>query len=154
MRTNLYLTGYGNFTGAAAYWASSEFSSTDAWVQLFSSGLQTNVGKSGTYYARAARSFTAAPGAYNLTDLGPAGGRIFYIDGGTTYYEAAPVDNLYGTSGGPYNGNVWSNLTTMGIGPVTGTAIGTGITNTPLIIAASGCIYSAAGVCKALTVKI
>jgi len=152
MRTNLYLAGYGNFNGAA-YWTSSEFSTTDAWAQLFSTGLQTNVGKTGTFYARAARSFTAAPGAYSLTDLGPAGGRIFYIDGGTTYYEASPVDNLYGTSGGTYKGNVWSNITSFGIGPPTGTAIGTGITNTPLIIA-SGCIYSAAGVCDALTVKI
>lgn len=153
MRTNLYLAGFGNFNGTQAYWTSSEFSTTDAWAQLFSSGTQTNVTKAFNGYARAARRFTAAPSAYNLTDLGPAGGRIFYIDGGTTYYEAAPVDNLYGTSGGSYKGNVWSNITTFGIGPATGTAIGTGITNTPLIVA-SGCIYSAAGVCDALTVKI
>ena len=154
MYDNLKVAGYGNFNTTQAYWTSSEFSTTDVWAILFSNRMIVNVAKSGTYYARAARTFTASAGAYSLTDLGPAGGRIFYIDGGTTYYEAAPTDSVFGASGGSYNGCAWSNITTMGIGPVTGTAIGTGASNTSSIINSTGFKYGAPKACNDLSVKI
>ena len=54
----LYLqkTAVGGFA-SAYYWSSNEYSSTNAWIQHFLSGDQTNTGKSGLTYVRAIRAF-------------------------------------------------------------------------------------------------
>ncbi|MEI6093197.1 MAG: hypothetical protein WCQ47_05885 [bacterium] len=91
-----------------------------------------------------------------LRDVGPAGGLVFYIDPanakllpvGKTYLEAAPSDLN--------NSNLiqWSNLVSANNPPVmiTGTAVGTGSTNTAAIIVQPGHTASAAKSCKDLTV--
>ncbi len=68
---------------------------------------------------------------YNLGDTGPAGGKIFYVNpdadsDGWTYLEAAPSDFP--------DSYKWGNTTTE-VGK-TGTAIGTGESNTAAIVAA------------------
>jgi len=149
MYTNLKAFGVGNFDGTnpIVYWSSSETSASQVWIENFFDGAQASGGtKSSTARLRAARSFTAGIGAYSLRDVGPAGGLIFYIDGGTTYYEAAPKDNLWQSLGEP-DGNVWSNVQGTASG-ATGTAVGTGASNTTLIIGQLGHIYSLADICN------
>ena len=81
---------------------------------------------------------TVKPIVYNLRDIGPAGGLIFYIDpagakllpSGITYLEAAPSDLAYVTWNNP--NHVPPMLTTG----VSDTVIGTGFSNTKLIIKA------------------
>jgi hypothetical protein len=100
--------------------------------------------KNEAYRVRACRSFTGTTGQYELRDVGPAGGLIFYIDG-TTYYEAAPSDQSTGI--------VWSNITNVLIG-TTGTAIGTGKQNTLDIIGQAGHANSAAKLCNDLEIYV
>jgi hypothetical protein len=137
MYDNLHAEGVGDFEDGW-YWSSTELggaqSDSDAWAINFSNNSSYSTAKSVAYRVRPARTFTASIGQYSLRDTGPGGGLIFYIDG-TTYYEAAESD----ISDGYY----WSNITSTLIG-TTGTAIGTGITNTAAIIAQSGHITSAA----------
>jgi len=147
MYVNLYLEGVGDFSVNPFdyWWSSSELNATDSWIHWFhNGGLQTTVNKTTTYAkVRACRSFVAGIGDYSLRDTGPSGGLIFYIDGvGTTYYEAAPSD-LSGHS-------IWSNIT-LALG-TTGTAIGTGQTNTNAIIAQIGHTDSAAKLCNDLVI--
>ena len=129
MYINLHLFGVGGFSGISSYWSSSEFSATWGYYILFTTGWNTAAGKDVAQHVRACRSFIAAGGAYALRDTGPAGGLIFYIDGGTTYYEAASSDIVAGST--------WSNIDNIEIG-TTGTAIGTGQANTNAIIAQAG----------------
>ncbi len=56
MRQNLYLNGWGSFS-AANYWSSSEFSSSNAWLQNFSTGTLSNSSKSNSNKVRAVRSY-------------------------------------------------------------------------------------------------
>jgi hypothetical protein len=71
---------------------------------------------------------------YEIGDMGPAGGLVFYVaDGGLSGLEAAPVDQL--TSGDSATA-VWCSVTSE-IAGADGTAIGTGAANTADIIA--GC---------------
>jgi len=78
----------------------------------------------------------AAQETYNIGDVGPAGGWIFYDLGGGRYLEAAPED-LPGT-GGPIWGSikvpqdVWSEVGDTVVG--TSDAIGTGQANTNAIV--------------------
>ncbi len=79
---------------------------------------------------------------YAVKDTGPAGGVIFYINptsiaDGWTYLEAAPAD-LSGTYAWDSNGRSLTGL---------GTAIGTGLANTELMVAESGG-YEAARACS------
>lgn len=141
MYTNLHLFAVGGFTNAA-YWSSSEGSFDGAWRVHFNTGAAINQGKSALNYVRACRSFTAVIGAYNLRDIGPVGGLIFYING-TTYYEAAPSDQSASQA--------WSNITSTLIG-TTGTAIGTGQANTTAIINQAGHTDSAAKLCDDLSI--
>ena len=89
-------------------------------------------------------TITVALHIYVLRDAGPAGGLIFYDKGsssdGWRYLEAAPVDQV---------SQAWSNITNVLIGS-TGTAIGTGKTNTAAIIAQAGHTTSAAKLCDDL----
>lgn len=138
MYTNLHAEDVGDFT-ESGYWNSTEYSATRSWNQNFLNGNQAHQDKTGVYFVRACRLFTAAGGVYSLRDTGPAGGLICYIDG-TTYYEAAPSDQS--------ESQVWSNITNVEIGETAqGTAIGTGQANTDAIIAQEGHIDSAAKLC-------
>lgn len=143
MITELYDEGVGNFQGNI-YWTSSETSATNAYAYGISLSQFLSVGKSqDTYLAKPIRSFTAGSGAYSLRDEGPGGGLVFYING-TTYYEAAQFDLMYGTGGDL--GGTWSNIQNSASG-ATGTAIGTGSSNTSTIISQSGHHYGAAYIC-------
>ncbi len=72
---------------------------------------------------------------YNIGDVGPAGGYIFYINpnastDGWRYLESAPV-------GTEWTGKVWGGYSTT-IPNAQGTAIGTGLENTVAIVTAFG----------------
>jgi hypothetical protein len=115
--------------GDIEIWSSSDYAGVNAFAYAidFTDGSQsfTNL-KSGSKAVVPVRSFTDSPGAYIVGDTGPAGGWIFYIDGTTTYYEAYD---------GTYTNTNWGNVDT----PVaTGTAIGTGQSNTTAILGTSG----------------
>jgi len=154
MYLNLYLFGVGGFsTSEQPYWSSSEGASTAGWGQTFhrsipppEEGTQSWASKNSPLGVRAIRTFTASIGAYSLRDIGPAKGRIFYIDGaGTTYLEAAPSDQS--------TGKAWSNISTVLIG-TTSTAIGEGQNNTNEIIAQAGHTDSAAKLCDDLVITV
>jgi|GEM_PF-1307641 len=71
---------------------------------------------------------------YEIGDIGPFGGYIFYVNGnyeidGWKYMEAAPVDQ---DSEGIFTKKWWSNTSTL-IGG-TGTEIGSGFSNTNIIV--------------------
>jgi len=141
MRTNLYAHEVGNFSGGE-YWSSSEYNNSVVWRHQFSLDNQAIFYKYFLYVTsvRACRSFVAGVGAYSLRDTGPQKGLIFYIDGGTTYYEAARNDQS--------SEYIWSNIDDVEIGPAAqGTAIGTGKANTAAIIAQAGHTDSAAKLC-------
>lgn len=139
MYTNLKAFGVGGFANDT-YWSSSEaFGALDAFNVSFSSGGANPEAKSFSNRVRACRSFTAEVGEYSLRDVGQAGGLIFYIDGGTTYYEAATIDQSAS--------QVWSNVS---LSAATGTAIGTGQANTIIIINQVGHTDSAAKLCNDL----
>ncbi len=118
--TSLAVGGFGD----NIYWSSSEYDSSKAWVTNFNGGpLSSNDSKSSTYYVRGSRSFTSISPSYNLRDVGPTSGWIYYVNG-NDYLETAPSDTSTGiawiTGGSTQtteNGN-------------TETAIGTGYTNT------------------------
>ena len=86
---------------------------------------------------------TAAPVTYNVGDVGPGGGIVFYVHSSGTfastgsdcgsncrYLEAAP-DNWNGAGGDP--GRAWSGDTNTSVG-VTGTGLGAGYQNTSLAV--------------------
>jgi len=129
MYTNLKAEGIGNFLGTF-YWSSTELTATTAVKIQFSDGNPISEAKSASLSIRLrpARKFTAATSAYELGDVGPSGGLIFYIDGGTTYYEAYPSD---------LSNAAWSDITDKEIG-TTSNVIGSGDTNTTSIINQSG----------------
>lgn len=149
MYTNLHLEGVGDFSITNWYWSSSEYSASIAYLRHFGDGGQVPpdvdpIGKVNGNRVRACRKFTTGVGDYNLRDIGPRGGLIFYIDD-TTYYEAASSDQ--GTN------EAWSNITAIEIGiTAQGTAIGTGQANTNAIIAQAGHTNSAAKLCDDLIV--
>ncbi len=123
---NLIAHSVGGFSGN--YWTSTEEDATNA--IYYSTGTASVGLKSNSYKVRAVRTFTEEIGKYNLRDTGPGGGLVFYVSG-TTYYEAAKIDQSSGTK--------WSNLIDK---EVTGTetAIGTGLANTALIMAQT-CVH-------------
>jgi hypothetical protein len=91
-------------------------------------------------------------GEHNIGDTGPAGGFIFYINpnyatDGWKYLEAAPSDLPSTDSDG---GIQWYNRTRVEIG-ATGTAIGTGMSNTQKIVGIQGNGSYAAKLCSDLT---
>ena len=144
MYTELHAHGVGGFQNdATGYWASYEHNvlNTAAYYVAFNVGLATSGQKSSLRHVRACHSFVAVDGAYTLRDTGPAGGLIFAIVGGTTYYEAAISDQSLGY--------IWSNINNAFSGALA-TAIGTGTANTALIIAQAGHIDSAAKLCDDL----
>jgi hypothetical protein len=125
----------GGFNAPSEYWTSGEYDAIKGIA--YSSGAHTKL-KTGLCKVRAVRTFTDETGNYNYRDTGPGGGLIFYING-TTYMEAAKTDQSAAST--------WSNITAVAV-TGTGTAIGTGLTNTALIIAQSGHANSAAKLCN------
>ncbi len=86
--------------------------------------------------------------AYNLRDVGPAGGLVFYDQGsyinGWRYLEAAPSDQGAGI--------VW-HATLTGDTEAHATAVGTGNANTNLIVALYGAENNAAKLCSDLVIN-
>jgi uncharacterized protein (TIGR02145 family) len=140
MYSVLYLNGLGNFS-QNTYWTSSESVAISAWYQNFGSGAQSVQTKSYQFYVRAIHSFTSIF-SYDLQDVGPAGGYIFYKNG-NQYLECAPSDQSVSSA--------WSNITNVAIG-TTGTAVGTGSANTTAIIGQAGETSSAARICVNLII--
>ena len=124
--------GLGNFVGL--YWCSSEVGDGEhSYVQSQATPFSDSTGayKDHIYNAlparqtanvRACRTFTSTIN-YNLGDVGPAGGYIFWKSG-NDYLESASSD--CGVS-------AWSNIDNVVVGGL-GTAIGTGYANTQAII--------------------
>ena len=124
------------------YWSSSEYSITHAYLQIFWTGFPiSQSSKGGVNHVRACRTFISTTN-YNLRDIGPAGGWIFWKSG-NNYLECAPADQS--------NVSEWSNIVDQEIG-TTGIAIGTGQTNTTAIINQDGHINSAAKLCADLII--
>jgi hypothetical protein len=120
MYTELHANGLGGFNTTTGYWSSSESNIDSAYLLSFSSGSWSTPDKDIAGRVRPCRKFTAEI-PYDLRERGPGGGLVFAIDG-TTYYEAAPED---------ITPVIWSqDHNDMG---ATGTAVGTGETNTSLI---------------------
>jgi uncharacterized protein (TIGR02145 family) len=144
LHDNLYLFGLGNFDLDDVYWTSTENSATTAKAHSFNHNTTLSYGKvniSGMKY-RPVRSFIAEAGAYSLRDIVPSGGLIFYISGGTIYYECLLDDvTVYAA---------WSNITGTLIG-TTSSSIGEGQNNTNEIITQSGHTNSAAKLCDDLS---
>lgn len=144
MRDNLYLFGIGGFANNHFYWSSTETSATNASDTSFPITYgPENLTKTNHIYVRACRAFTSTTN-YNLRDIGPAGGLIFWKSG-NDYLEAAPSDQSVNQA--------WSNITNAEIGiTAQGTAIGTGQANTTAIINQVGHTSSAAKLCDDLVV--
>jgi uncharacterized protein (TIGR02145 family) len=140
MYTELFLYNIAGFA-TSIYWESSERDSTTAYYFSFSQGIRSWTTKNAnSILTRACRAFTSADN-YNLRDLGPSGGYIFWKFG-NDYLEAAPYD-LPVTP-------IWSNVDLL-LG-TTGTAIGTGQANTTAIINQPGHTDSAAKLCNDLSI--
>ncbi|MDA3812130.1 MAG: InlB B-repeat-containing protein, partial [Spirochaetaceae bacterium] len=81
------------------------------------------------------------PKPYNVGDVGPAGGVVFYdkgfISGGWRYLEAAPTDRNNHISINSGNGTVWGSVF-IDITGANDTGIGDGETNTAAIITGTG----------------
>lgn len=131
--------------GDSIYWSSSESPSVGhSWSQSFGTGggVQTDEWRDHTLAIRAIRSFTSISPSFNVGDTGPSGGVVFYKNG-DDYLECALVDQGIA--------NVWINpeIDDVDLG-TTGTAIGTGQSNTTAIIGQAGHTTSAAKLCDDL----
>ena len=130
-------TPVGSF-GADIYWSSSELG-TNCYNQYMVNGNVGTASKVTLYRVRAITSFGGTLEDYPLRSMGPSGGIIFAFYNGFVY-EAAAFDQSFNQR--------WSNISTS-IG-TTGTAIGTGKTNTIAIISQVGHTDSAAKLCDDL----
>ena len=105
-----------------------------------------NGGKGGWVCTRSitwARDSTSSTVTYNVGDIGPGGGLVFYIDSGSGLrYEMAP--NTWSGASDPTEN--WCNNTSLDVPGAVGTAVGDGSANTTAIDAActSGAGQSAA----------
>ena len=132
MHDELHAQGIGGF-GAAEFWSSTEVNATNAIQINFVTGIAASNSKFGGagFRYRACRSFVSSD-VYALRDRGPANGFIFIVidngNGTYTYYEAEPTQAT--------SGNSWVGLSLQStlIG-ATGTAIGTGTTNSATVLA-------------------
>ena len=151
---------------AVAYWSSSEADFQQAWYQGFSDGSYWNDLKMGTLYVRPVRAFAAtlAPacadgGVCAVGDIGPGGGKVFYVQASGTfacgaalsstckYLEAAPTSGTAAWTDAPY---AWSGNTSEAIGAdAQGTAIGTGYRNTQAMVTQSSTADRAGTIARA-----
>jgi hypothetical protein len=144
MYTDLFFPlGLGGFNVANYYSTSSEWNASQLEAYKFNGAGSLNINKNASLYVRASRTFTDIAGAYVVGDVGPAGGWIYYISGGTTYYECAPSDQS--------TSHTWSNIINAAVG-TTATNIGEGQNNTNEIIAQAGHTDSAAKLCNDLII--
>lgn len=143
-------------TGTVTSWSISP--SLPSWLVIDTStgvisGIAANVQSQTTYTVTASNSggsttavITISVVVYTVGSTGPAGGLVFYDrgyyysdgNGYWRYLEAAPANQ---------SNCAWSNISGTLIGS-TGTAVGTGKTNTAAIIGQSGHTESAALVCE------
>jgi uncharacterized protein (TIGR02145 family) len=145
IREELVLYGIGGFRSPFVYWSSTagNFGGSykySAWCLELNTNTMTIQSKGNIYLTRAIRSFTSTT-VYNLRDIGPAGGYIFWKSG-NDYLECAPSDISL-------TGAFWSNIVDQLV--VTNEAIGTGQANTTAIINQVGHTTSAAKLCDDLT---
>lgn len=132
------------------YWSSTETSPTTASKRNFNNSIgqlfNLEPKQSVLSAVRACRTFITTD-IYALRDVGPAGGLIFIVinNGGGlfTYFEVHPTDQS--------DSQKWSNILLDEVGG-TDHDIGTGPSNTILIINQPGHTDSAAGICNALNV--
>jgi uncharacterized protein (TIGR02145 family) len=139
MYDELCFFGIGGFsTGVTSqYICSSEINLAQSWGKDFATGITTGYPKNAVNRIRPCRFFTSITN-YNLRDIGPAGGWIFWKSG-NDYLETAPFDTIQ---------HQWSNIINLLVG--TGTAIGTGQANTTAIIGQPSHTDSAAKLCDDL----
>ena len=141
MYDELFSYSVGSFSTVFPYWSSSEYDATAAYTKTFDLALPlayaSNAKNRTEFNTRPCRAFSGSAVDYPLRSVGPAGGLIFYNTGGTIY-EAYPEDIALGV--------VWSNINSVAI-TGTGTAIGTGVTNTAAIISQSGHTSSVSAAC-------
>jgi hypothetical protein len=124
------------------YWSSSEDDFEGAKSQSFGNGWQDNDQKEDPFRVRAVRAFSSNT-IYNLKDIGPAGGWIFYANSGL-YMEAAPADIIDGAT----QIFAWSSVTTTILPAVPQPiGIGSGVINTIAIISQGSHTASAAKHC-------
>lgn len=141
MYNELKAHGVGNFA-AASYCSSSEVDINLCW-RLESAEVACTVGMKGNgYHVKPIRAFTSLS-SYSLRDVGPAGGLVFWKSG-NDYLEASLVD---ASDSQGFSDPLFPYIL---IG-TTGTAIGTGQSNTTNIINAEGTVYSAAKLCDDLS---
>jgi hypothetical protein len=139
----LKVSGLGSFI-SFLYSSSSENDATTFHAINFQNGLDSTQNKSSFgSRTRACRLFTSTVN-YNLRDIGPAGGYIFWKSG-NDYLEAAPIDCNQGA------GYIWSTVTNLAIGTTLAT-IGTGQANTTAIIGQAGHSASSAKLCNDLVI--
>lgn len=135
----------GDFIGMD-YWSSTEVGSINAWAIGFDTGFHNSTNEKDAILAVCpCRSFISTT-VYNLRDIGPAGGLIFYIIPDIThpeYFETAPLSSFMYT--------YWSDVFDVEIGlTAQETVIGAGVGNTLEIINQVGHTYGAAKYCDDL----
>lgn len=142
MYTNLKLYDVGNFSNYF-YWSSTEIEYNSNYFAIalnFLNGVGVSSSKLASFKVRPVRTFTIEIDIYNIRDIGPAGGYIFYKENNNSlykYFEAAPTDlSIY---------SKWSNITLYA--DVKYPQLGRGYTNTQKIISQPGHITSAAKAC-------
>jgi len=128
--TELHSHGVGDFKEDQYYWSSSASSSATGYCQTFLNGEVGSLSKITLLYVRAIRQFISST-IYNLRDIGPNGGLIFYKSG-HIYLECASADESTKLA--------WSDVSEA---VTTETAVGTGWSNTDAMLVQSATAPSA-----------
>jgi hypothetical protein len=148
----------------STYWSSSERNAPIAWTQNFASGIQYDEFKDVTFYVRPVRAFGGTVacsdgGACAVGDIGPGGGKVFYVHASGTfacgatlastckYLEAAPTTGTNSWTDARYR---WSGNEVDFIGSTAqGVAVGTGYKNTEAIVTQSSTANRAGTIARA-----
>jgi hypothetical protein len=164
MRDNRIAIGGFSTDNNAGYWSSSEGTSEVVSFQNFHYGGQNGDFKYTAFYVRPLRAFggtvaCADGGVCAVGDIGPGGGKVFYVQASGTfacgatlsstckYLEAAPTSGTAAWTDAPY---AWSGNTSEAIGAdAQGTAIGTGYRNTQAMVTQSSTADRAGTIARA-----
>jgi hypothetical protein len=148
----------------AIYWSSSENDAATAWYQGFGGGYQAYDDKEFSDRVRPVRAFggtvaCADGGACVVGDIGPGGGKVFYVHASGTfacgatlastckYLEAAPTTGTNSWTDARYR---WSGNEEDFIGSTAqGVAVGTGYKNTEAIVTQSSTANRAGTIARA-----